>query len=273
MAENSTDEEAARRLAGVLFARGRTEEAWKVHASLGKLKVRTSGSGQVERRRLYDWLFLLLTCSVAHADGLQDGQEAQQPTLWLCERELGFLVGKHGRTPPRQFECTGGFKARGPGWMAGCCKDELAQDLLISHLMAMTFLDEVGAFEESLVHQGLASRLCPSRELQVRGALATPTVFSSCQAIDSHRAAVEGRLSVLRGGEALPSNGPPEAAPHLLFSPTPPTMMIGYQVRPPCPWIYLHSHSTLASAMYRSTAPRYCMRCLSHKLRLPWSGA
>jgi hypothetical protein len=102
-----------------------------------------------------------------------------------------------------------------------------------SHLLAMTFLDELGAMKASLSHLDHAMRLCPSKELNLRRLVATPIVFPSRSTMAAQRQELLQALQperLMESAAKFPDRGPPEKAPHLMFSATPAHMFIGYQV-------------------------------------------
>lgn len=132
-------------------------------------------------------------------------------------------------------------------------RSRFVEELFHTFNIMGVFLDELGAFNESLRFFHHAEKLCPDDvSLPLRQALAVPVVFPSVAAIDafynelhSKIAALEA-VTVARHGEKSEqihssiTGGVltneflavrPEDATHLQYTITPPTMFIGYQVR------------------------------------------
>ncbi|EQC42721.1 hypothetical protein SDRG_00446 [Saprolegnia diclina VS20] len=97
------------------------------------------------------------------------------------------------------------------------------------------FLDELGAFEASLAHFQRGLALCGKASgLHVRLALAIPSVFDSLPAMEAYMKALSTRVDALTNDDLAPdvqSALRPDDAGYLAWTITPPTMLLGYQVR------------------------------------------
>lgn len=150
--------------------------------------------------------------------------------LWLVERELRLLLSMFPSGYP--FPATSGEEAKSR-WQHECTAGGPLLEAFYSHLLAMTFLDELGAIKASLSHLDHAMRLCPSKELHLRRLVATPIVFPSRSTMAAQRQELLQALQperLMESAAKFPDRGPPEKAPHLMFSATPAHMFIGYQV-------------------------------------------
>ncbi|ETV91270.1 hypothetical protein, variant 1 [Aphanomyces invadans] len=107
------------------------------------------------------------------------------------------------------------------------------QFLFETYTLVGVFLDELGAFNSSLVHFTLGHHLCgPASGLHIRAATAIPIVFDSDD--DMHVFLAEfasrvGRLNRTGVDADVAGNIRAEHAAYLKWTITPPTMFVGYQ--------------------------------------------
>lgn len=151
--------------------------------------------------------------------------EEEPDMYWLVGRELAYLTSQFGGGA-LSYDCN----AR-PSFCCDRSKGSFpnrisSPDLFYTHIMVGIFLDELGAFPESLVHLKAALQLCPSSALALRILTATPVVFPSREAMTSHLAQVEAEVMAV--GQYDRST-PMEFSPYQPFTITPSTMFIGYQ--------------------------------------------
>lgn len=181
-----------------------------------------------------------LQCLHQAAGQLQipDPDDNQQPAVKCCQRHAlpsRDEVSKSSRKRRKQFAFPSVF----------------VEELFHSLTIMGVFLDELGAFNESLKFFHQASRLCPDDvSLQVRQVLAVPIVFGSSDEITEFYTDLEARVSALTTAAANKkphveelilssitgaeyteerSHMRPEEASYLQYTITPPTMFIGYQ--------------------------------------------
>ncbi|RQM10088.1 hypothetical protein B5M09_002229 [Aphanomyces astaci] len=107
------------------------------------------------------------------------------------------------------------------------------QNLYETITLMGVFLDELGAFHESLVHFGHGLRLCGKASgLHIRMATSVPIVFDSKVDMDTFILDFPRRvlsLDMLGVSHDVARYNRPEFAGHLQWTITPPTMFVGYQ--------------------------------------------
>lgn len=165
-------------------------------------------------------------------------EQQQQPMVKCCQ---------HHTLPSRDEVSKQSRKRRKQFFFHSAFVEELFHSLTIMGV----FLDELGAFNESLTFFQHASQLCPDDvSLQLRQVLAVPIVFGSSEEITEFYTTLETKVSALTmaankknprvkelilssiTGSAYTeerSHMRPEEATYLQYTITPPTMFVGYQ--------------------------------------------
>jgi hypothetical protein len=104
-------------------------------------------------------------------------------------------------------------------------------ELYVVHAQLGVFLDELGAFNESMVHFRRAFAMCgPASGLLQRVFFSLPTVHASRHSLEESRtvlkSVIQDLLSIAPASPPLP---PPESAIDLRWTLTPPSMFVWYQ--------------------------------------------
>ncbi|OQR89733.1 hypothetical protein THRCLA_09608, partial [Thraustotheca clavata] len=107
-----------------------------------------------------------------------------------------------------------------------------AKYIFESYTQMGVYLDELGAFESSLIHLNYGLQMCgEATGLQIRQALAIPSVFSDSQTMEKWMSDLLTKVKTLQLTDSIDPQHTyqPENAAYLKWTITPPTMLLGYQ--------------------------------------------